>query len=102
MKYKLKKDLPFAKAGEELITDSICVYTMGDVFNAGAKRQTKLYLGDILELTESGWIEEVKPREWYVGLTSQGFTCGIADNRDYFEHLERLPNKLIVVREVIE
>ena len=53
MKYKLKRDLPFAKAGTEvkLVNEKKAIEYNG-------------YQCDIYDLRD-GWIEEVKPREWY-------------------------------------
>ena len=52
MKYRLKKDLPFAKVGYPV-----------------EKRRDEYYVGAFLIGTEdydmTEWIEEVKPREWY-------------------------------------
>ena len=54
MKYKLKKDLPFAEAGVEvkLVNEKRAIEYNG-------------YQCDIYDL-RNGWIEEVKPREWYI------------------------------------
>ena len=67
MKYKLKKDLPFAKAGDDIIVGKTPMrktigidFTMGEptVFSA-------ITTGDLEYLLADGWIEEVKPREWW-------------------------------------
>ena len=72
MKYKLKKDLPFAKAGMDV------------QFSLEVEEHPKLYLcsqdvtdfssywitfegdrDDLKGLINEGWIIEVKPREWW-------------------------------------
>lgn len=60
MRYRLKKELPFAKAGDEIHIGE-CIYT--DDMEAWAIGER----GDLKKLIEDGWIEEVKPREWWVG-----------------------------------
>ena len=74
MKYKLKRDLPFAKAG------SVILYSenrkefdgsLGSVSDMMSVETDKGYLSQWVEigakdnLLSEGWIEEVKPREWY-------------------------------------
>jgi len=57
-KYRLKKDLPFAKAGEEVTIESgepITIYKNGTDYTCS-------YFGKE-ELIEEGWIEKVKVRE---------------------------------------
>ena len=62
-KYILKKDLPFAKAGTEVdIVDGEGILFDGyhcDYVNTG-------------ELVEKGWIEEVKPRTFYINRMKSG------------------------------
>ena len=68
MKYKLKRDLPFAKAGAEVKIISVysnefphSFYTLsikGDLIKAW-------YRIEIPKDRFTEWIEEVKPREWY-------------------------------------
>lgn len=62
MKYRLKKDLPFAKTGQE-VRESLNGIQI--------KRNDKssefwITLGDKEKLIDEGWIEEVKPREFWV------------------------------------
>ena len=63
MKYKLKKDLPFVKAGELLsfTEQTICIHT---------HRTFKYYFdrSELQNLISEGWIEEVKPREIWINL----------------------------------
>lgn len=71
MKYKLKKDLPFAKAGEEVLSNEPPAKRIKD---DTIKRFIRVATNNIYGLTEFDiptdtfydWIEEVKPRELYV------------------------------------
>ena len=58
MKYKLKKDLPFAKAGAEVILDKGVFYFVDG--------ERTWYLGQKIENNLDDWIEEVRPREWWI------------------------------------
>lgn len=62
MKYRLKKDLPFAKAGEEIKVDDDCdIWTVRPL-----NIEIDCPLCDIPKETRDEWIEEVKPREWWL------------------------------------
>ncbi len=69
MKYKLKKDLPFAKAGDEVIINKY-----EDVTTVKGHRNGKIFysriaggqLHDECVLKKQGWIEEIKPREFWL------------------------------------
>ena len=61
MKYKLKRDLPFAKAGKEVSEDDASFYIEAEVGIIWCFAEIK----DRHKLISEGWIEEVKPREWY-------------------------------------
>ena len=65
MKYRLKKDLPFAKAGAKIKPpqDEGCAY---DVENINGDWWCIGYEEELPKLISEGWIEEVKPREWYI------------------------------------
>lgn len=67
MKYKLKKDLPFAKAGAEVVVEELYIPQIKKpcylVDSYWGNREVIGEVGN--ELTES-FIEEVKPREWGV------------------------------------
>ena len=44
------------------------------------------FIGDFDEfcpdnIIDSGWIEEVKPREWFVGITDKNIPCYIGDDK---------------------
>ena len=88
-KYILAKDLPFAKRGTE-------VNVSGDrIFVQRGKSKLEACI-DALELWDStseniqkelqrlideGWIEEAKPREWFVGITDKNIPCYIGDDK---------------------
>jgi len=106
MNYRLKKDLPFAKAGTiiELSPSEGCIpmaiYDFRDLPGSEASNVniSKEYLD---ELISEGWIEPIKPREWWVlecetpGLLWAG--------EDIKAQLKKNPNlKFIKVREVIQ
>jgi len=102
MKYKLKRDLPFAKAG------SVILYSenrkefdgsLGSVSDMMSVETNKGYLSQWVEigakdnLLSEGWIEEVKPREYYIYDCPECVTA-------YREQWES--GSLIKVREVME
>lgn len=92
MKYRLKKDLPFAKAGTEVdfnkIDNIIYSKTTNDLCSGNRE-----YIDD--------WIEEVKPREFMINIDNQTI-C----NAYYAYPTERCKGLdlkgYIKVREVIE
>ena len=105
MKYKLKKDLPFGKAGMDV------------QFSLEVEQHPKLYLcsqdvtdfnsywitfegdrDDLKGLITDGWIEEVKPREWYISETVVR-DYGRERKESFFKH-DR--SDLVKVREVTE
>lgn len=100
MQYKLKKDLPFAKAGS--IVDEV-QHRKGAPFSPSLIRvgdlrcQLNANLTDIFD-----WIEEVKPREYWIGLNDGLLTqeC-IADNKEAFDFKKSF-TEIIKVREVLE
>ena len=59
-KYRLLKDLPFAKAGAEVGVELAISVRGKDNFLTWIGNPKDLEL-----LIDEGWIEEVKPREWY-------------------------------------
>jgi len=97
MKYKLKKDLPFAQAGEQarcFYGSSVfsITYRMDSVdFNLTSEEY-------IDKLIRDGWIEEVKPREWYISETVVR-DYGRERKESFFKH-DR--SDLVKVREVTE
>ena len=71
MKYRLKKDLPFAKVGATVILQEYSTCNKGKhwVVNIDEDKRTPYYQAQHIgeeswDMTE--WIEEVKPREWDV------------------------------------
>jgi len=76
MKYKLKKDLPFAKAGAEVIIGTagsidLCQYNNGKV---------NIAENHIEHLVNEGWIEEIKPREFELHFDETGAITYIVEN----------------------
>ncbi len=64
MKYRLKKDLPFAKAGAEVhLFPENLLYKRLALFNDGTYPYC-IVGSDEIDL----WIEEIKPREFYVTI----------------------------------
>ena len=92
MKYKLKKDLPFAQAGEQ----ARCFYG-SSVFNITYRMDSvdfNLTSEEYIDkLIRDGWIEEVKPVELYVRYDH--FTT--LDEMKYWDK-----SKFIKVKKVIE
>ena len=66
MKYKLKKDLPFAKAGAEVEIGGQPLKLVWVMRVTKRKPDDLIYIGTKNELIEGGWIEEVKPREFWI------------------------------------
>jgi hypothetical protein len=91
-KYILKKDLPFAKAGAEVIFES------GIVFNSISQDRFMVkvddtigqysyrfigYVAEIERLIKEGWIEEVKePRMIEIHYDKEGRITGFYELRD--------------------
>ena len=93
MKYRLKKDLPFAKAGTEVYDDR---YSYITVKNLITKDGGSFFIGyDIKELLTTGWIEEVKPREWHISESNLEYFNKMY-KEDYYPEIN-----YIKVREVI-
>jgi len=68
MEYKLKKDLPFAKVGDGnklIMSDKDCFLTDKDGWNHPLCFGQELFKDGVQRLLNEGWVEEVKPREWY-------------------------------------
>ena len=108
MNYRLKKDLPFAKAGTiiELSPSEGCIpmaiYDFRDLPGSEASNVniSKEYLD---ELISEGWIEPIKPREFYVTLyggTNVGTIHNTEDEAQRF--LTKNLGTVIKVREVTE
>ena len=97
MKHRLKKDLPFAKAGEEIkVNDDCDIWTVRPL-----NIEIDCPLCDIPKETRDEWIEEVKPREFYVELYKDSLKpSDVSDNINYLREDARFT--IIKVREVIE
>ena len=69
-KYILKKDLPFAKAGTEvrIYTDLESEIDSIDILD----NRVEISNMSDKQLLNEGWIEEVKPREFYINKTKSG------------------------------
>jgi len=93
-KYRLLKDLPFAKAGAEVGVE-LAISVRG-------KDNFLTWIGDpkdLESLIDEGWIEEVKPREFYIVFDKNSKILGaIDDQRTTFLGAHRF----IKVREVLE
>ena len=103
MKYKLKRDLPFAKAGEEVFEDDTNFYIEAEVGIIWCFAEIK----DKQKLIFEGWIEEVKPREWWeIERTDVSFHYD--DRFRSYEDAEDVRNstyknsRIIKVQEVME
>jgi len=102
MRFKLKRDLPFAGAGNPLS------YSVNDnsyimVENACSGGLTNI--GHYQDLLDMGWIEEVKPREWWLEVTPEQVYVRVI-NLDMLgnprEKLFSSGSELVKVREVID
>lgn len=80
MQYRLKKELPFAKAGDKVYQD-LCKNFMVSTHNLG---ELKIgYEDDKQRLASEGWIEEVKPREFELHLDDSGSITRILMRNEY-------------------
>ena len=107
-KYRLKKDLPFAKAGAEVRFDNKTfnfeAYSEefnGQWFPFAPSMQT--------DLISRGWIEEVKPREFWVLKNHRGLSAHydkkMAEDCNWEDRTDKSGlvtfSEIIKVREVI-
>jgi hypothetical protein len=128
MKYRLKKDLPFAKAGSpvtgnsgEALSPEMQAYIEKQYFTTNFMlavpeqflvNKKYYYIGSCEELLQEGWIEEVKPREWYIvrhadkgivaGFHSRELAIHYIDNHYIDEAFKTQFYEVIKVQEVIE
>jgi len=69
-RYRTKRDMPLVKAGTEVYSINYdCDYTFRKITIGRDDYQLRIYVGtydDIVKLIDEGWIEEIKPREWWV------------------------------------
>ena len=97
MKYRLAKDTLFVKAGASVIFYESEKSPEFVILKSGDKSTVELNLYGkhrlVARLIKVGWIEEVKPREWWVHKGHVDSMCSVRPiNTDFF----------IKVREVIE
>jgi len=103
MKYKLKKDLPFAKAGEEVyLKPEDLLYKRIALFD----RTTYPYCLIVNDKIDF-WIEEIKPREfWVVRRYNIGIVTGFDSESSAVAYIKQTGNSLqyqiTKVREVLE
>lgn len=115
MKYRLKKDLPFAKAGTKVYScngnDDFGIIEEDCFVICELKNHTKdfsiyqyrgslMFIGEKQNLIDEGWIEEVKPKEWYVKEFEGGSLSHMYDKREVLSQL--LGGRIFKVREVID
>ena len=106
-KYRLAKDLPFAKAGAEVGYSASRIFVQRGETRLEACIDALDFLGpnpeiiqkELQRLIDEGWIEEVKPREFYIVFDKNSKILGaIDDQRTTFLGAHRF----IKVREVLE
>ena len=105
MEYKLKCDLPLAKAGTPI---NFFGNGSSDKINIEVTKDgtLKIWITDITRINE--WVEEVKPREWYeiiygVELLVDRRFQSVREAEIYLEGIAKPSNaEIIKVREVIE
>ena len=99
-KYRLKKDLPFAKAGVEI--EIGCNNNYDELINSRKDKKPAIYLKgqvSLQNLLNDGWIEEVKPREFWIEVDPES---GLSLHRDTKSEKKGYTfTELIKVREVI-
>ncbi len=97
-KYRLKKDLPFAKAGDEVEIINGEPIFFKDGFHCD--------YSSIDDLLADGWIEEIKPREFLLHFTDDTFS-GIDEkmtpkSAHELWHNAMASNKTILVIQALE
>ncbi len=107
MKYGLKKDLPFAKVGAEVkIVSSYAGSPLHNYYSLSIKGDLieEWYRIEIPKERFTDWVEEVKPREWWLVITNLGFETGFSSEELAIEYANQHCNNsgIIKVREVIE
>lgn len=102
MKYRLKKELPFAPVGSIIESDSVGLFVRCESKNFLTWYIEEKY--ELQNLINNGWIEEVKPREYKLGLNKDGTFAFIWDSEgNGYDAQRKYPvAETILVREVIE
>ena len=103
MKYILKKDLPFAKAGSEVTKEKLYVPNdPRECYLVDTYWGQRYVIGFVHDILTESFIEEVKPREWWVRILDENH---IEITKNEIElagwSFDRL-SKIIKVREVIQ
>ena len=99
MKYRLKKDLPFAKAGTMIDDILHCrgISTLSYIEIGNCRCEL-----DANKINIFDWIEEIKPREWWVNLYNIG-EGGIFKTKEAANTVASSGRtEIIKVREVLE
>ena len=112
-KYRLKKDLPFAKAGAEVFLDKDVTGNPIDnrisveaEKNFGGYKYFHIgYSADLQKLINEGWIEEVKPREYDIHINKKDIGVWDCANNNWLWRPTKEPTneplEIIKVREVL-
>ena len=105
MKYILKKDLPFANRGAEILfgLNDWCYVVHKKAKEEGGIEDGNTWIGRKQDLIDSGWIEEVKPREFILHLDKNNIGV-MVEHYDLGKHYEKYSKDSEVIRvcEVIE
>ena len=110
MKYKLKRNLPFAKAGTEIgLTPKGCIPISIHNFTDLPKCDVSpidICEEYINELISEGWIEEVKPREFELHINNNSHCLSACYKVGYgwlskATHFNISGDEIIKVREVL-
>ena len=105
MKYRLKKDLPFAKAGDNAV--EIENHSLNSEFIVSYRDANHKHYSCVIPANNAHlWIEEIKPREFLLHFTDDTFS-GIDEkmtpkSAHELWHNAMASNKTILVREVLE
>lgn len=108
MKHILKKDLPFAKIGAEVFSDMNPSKELNSDHNIACVKSEVSWLDEIIEigglrtLLDDGWIEEVKPREFFVNILKDSEKLFIYHDEDIAKRGHAPTEETIKVREVLE
>ena len=102
-KYRLKKDLPFAKAGVEI--EIGCNNNYDELINSRKDKKPAIYLKgqvSLQNLLNDGWVEEIKPREWYIGVcdTYESLHDDYESAKKWGQTIKSQNQEIIKVREV--
>ena len=83
MKYKLKRDLPLAKAGTKVRKAGGVRCIPIAVWPHGAVVSDEYFD----QLISEGWIEPIKPREWWEIMHRNNKVCPPCDNEQMYSNL---------------